>query len=219
MQENPQMRWAFIHKVYSILCFQWILTFGVCMAISLIHPVREFMGTAAGFYVLLTTIAITFISLILMLGFREHHPWNYVLLLIFTLAMSFMVGAASTQIKGEIILLAAGLTLLVTAGLTLFTFVAAKRGWDFSSLGPFLFCALLLLIAFGVVRIFFPVGKIVNQVFSSIEALVFCGFIVYDTESLIKRFNYDQYIEASISLFLDVMNLFVSLLGALGGGN
>lgn len=54
---------------------------------------------------------------------------------------------------GDAVLLAAGLTLLVTLGLTAFTFAAAKRGADFSFMGPFLFCAILLLMAFGIIRV------------------------------------------------------------------
>ncbi|GFQ05340.1 bi1-like protein [Phtheirospermum japonicum] len=218
MQENPQLRWAFIRKVYSILCIQLLLTFAVSLTMFLIHPVREFMATASGFYVLLAFIVVTFILLILMHTFSQRHPWNYVLLLLFTLTLSFMVGAASTQSKGEAVLLAAGLTLLVTVGLTLFTFVAAKRGCDFKFLWPFLFCSLLLLIAFGLIRIIFPMGKILQQVIGCFGALVFSGFIIYDTDNIIKRFSYDQFIDAAMCLFLDVVNLFLTLLG-LGGGN
>lgn len=54
---------------------------------------------------------------------------------------------------GENVLLAAGLTLVITVGLTLFTFVAAWRGWDFKFLGPFLFGALLLVTAFAFFRV------------------------------------------------------------------
>ncbi|KAL6526586.1 hypothetical protein OROGR_015676 [Orobanche gracilis] len=194
MLESPQMRWAFIRKVYSILCVQFLLTFGVSMAMFLIKPMC-----------------------IMMHCFSQRHPWNYILLFLFTLAMACTVGAASTQRKGETVLLAAGLTLVVTVGLTLFTFVAAKRGCDFSFMGPFLFCSLLLLIAFGIIRIIFPMGRLGEQVIGCIGALVFAGFIIYDTDNVIKRFNYDQYIEAAACLFLDIINLFLHLLALLDG--
>ncbi|KAL6535284.1 hypothetical protein OROMI_026658 [Orobanche minor] len=87
--------------------------------------------------------------------------------------MSCLVGVVCTQQKGQTVLLAAGLTLLVTVGLTMFTFFAAKRGWDFNFLGPFLFCALLLLLAFGICR----------QLIGIFGALVFSGYIIYDTET------------------------------------
>jgi FtsH-binding integral membrane protein len=36
-----------------------------------------------------------------------------------------------------------------------------------------------------------------------------------DTENLIKRFNYDEYIWASVMLYIDVINLFINLLALL----
>lgn len=133
--------------------------------------------------------------------------------------MAFMVGAACMHRKGETVLLATGLTVVVTVGLTMFTFIAAKRGWDFSFLGPFLFCALLLLIAFSLIRIIFPMGRLGEQVIGCIGALIFSGFIIYDTDNLIKRYNYDQYIEAACCLYLDIINLFMYLLAILDGGD
>lgn len=143
--------------------------------------------------------------------------------------------------------MAAGLTLLVTVGLTVYTFWGAKRGQDFSFLGPFLLCALLLLLAFTLIRvgipffllsqylffffvlqnlnlckkiktqILFPMGRLGELVIGCIGALVFSGFIVYDTNNLIRRFNYDEYIEAACNLFLDVLNLFMYILMILNG--
>ncbi|KAL6535286.1 hypothetical protein OROMI_026660 [Orobanche minor] len=201
---SPHMRWAFIRKVYCLLCIQLLLTFGVSMAMFLSHPVRDFMQTTAGFWVLLAIAVVAIIY--------DLHPCNYVLFFLFTLAMACMVGAACCQRKGENVLLAAGLTIVITVGLTLFTFVAAWRGWDFNFLGPFLFGALLLVTAFSFFRIFFHVGKVGEQVIACIGTLLFSGYIIYDTDNLIKRFNYDQYIEAAVSLYLDIINLFLQLL-------
>jgi FtsH-binding integral membrane protein len=39
--------------------------------------------------------------------------------------------------------------------------------------------------------------------------------LLQDTENLIKRFNYDEYIWASVMLYIDVINLFINLLALL----
>ncbi|XP_073053826.1 protein LIFEGUARD 4-like [Primulina eburnea] len=217
MVEDPQMRWGFIRKVYSILCVQLLLTFGVAIAMFMVHPVREFMRTPNGLYVMIAAMVLTFVLCMMMFCFSKRHPWNYVILFLFTIAMSLMIGAVCTQKKGEAVLIAAGLTLLVTIALTIFTFVAAKRGCDFSFLGPFLLCAVLLLFAFGLLRIVFPMGRLGEQVIGCVGALVFSGFIIYDTDNLIKRFSYDQYIDAAMCLYLDIINLFLYLLAIIGG--
>ncbi|KAH6757184.1 Bax inhibitor-1 family protein [Perilla frutescens var. hirtella] len=216
MQENPEMRWGFIRKVYSILCVQLLITFSIAISMTLIEPVRHFLRTTTGLYVMIAAIVLTVILCLMMSCFSQKHPWNYILLFLFTFAMAFMVGACSSQRKGDAVILAAGLTLVVTVGLTLFTFGAAKRGADFSFMGPFLLCALLLLMAFGIIRIIFPMGRLGEQVIGCVGALVFSAFIIYDTDNLIKRFSYDQYIDAACCLYMDIVNLFLYILAIFG---
>jgi FtsH-binding integral membrane protein len=50
------------------------------------------------------------------------------------------------------------------------------------------------------------------MIYGCLGAIVFSGFIVYDTGNLIKRFSYDEYISAAINLYLDIINLFLALL-------
>jgi protein lifeguard len=54
---------------------------------------------------------------------------------------------------GKVILEAAVLTAVVVVSLTLYTFWAAKRGYDFNFLGPFLFASLMALIVFGFIQV------------------------------------------------------------------
>lgn len=46
-------------------------------------------------------------------------------------------------------------------------------------------------------------------------ALLFSLYIVYDTDNLIKRYSYDEYVWASVGLYLDIINLFLRLLQVL----
>ena len=63
-----------------------------------------------------------------------------------------------------------------------------------------------------VVQILFPLGKLGVMIYGGLASIIFCGYIVYDTDNLIKRYNYDEYIWAAVSLYLDIINLFLSLL-------
>ena len=49
-------------------------------------------------------------------------------------------------------------------------------------------------------------------------ALVFSAFILYDTQQIIKG-NYSTPVEAAIALYLDFLNLFISLLQILAAFN
>ena len=57
-----------------------------------------------------------------------------------------------------------------------------------------------------------------QQILSLLFALIFVGFIVYDTHMIMKHFGLDDYVIAAIELYLDVVNLFLFLLRALSAG-
>ncbi|XP_018814694.1 protein LIFEGUARD 4-like isoform X2 [Juglans regia] len=175
MQESPELRWAFIRKVYSILTFQLLATIAVGAVVVFVHPIAHFfVSTGAGLAL-------------------------YILLIL-------------TPFLGKVILESVILTTVVVMSLTLYTFWAARRGHDFNFLGPFLFGALLVLVVFGMIQIFFPLGRISVTIYGCLASLIFCGYIIYDTDNLIKRFSYDEYIWAAICLYLDIINLFLALL-------
>jgi FtsH-binding integral membrane protein len=68
---------------------------------------------------------------------------------------------------------------------------------------------------FSFVKILFPMGKTLTLVYGCVAALIFSGFIIYDTDNLIKRFSYDEYVIAAIELYLDIINLFQAILSIL----
>ena len=60
-----------------------------------------------------------------------------------------------------------------------------------------------------------PMGSVATTVYGCVVALVFSGFIIYDTDNLIKRYSYDEYVAAAIELYLDIINLFQAILSVL----
>ncbi|CAN0378948.1 unnamed protein product [Lampetra fluviatilis] len=43
-------------------------------------------------------------------------------------------------------------------------------------------------------------------------ALLFCGFVVWDTQRLLQRLSPEDYVEGAVSLYLDLINLFLYIL-------
>ncbi|KAH7429535.1 hypothetical protein KP509_09G054600 [Ceratopteris richardii] len=144
--------------------------------------------------------------------YREKFPLNLFLLGLFTISISLIVGMSCAFTKGKVIWEAALLTAVVVISLTLYTFWAARKGYDFSFLGPILFASLMILIVFIIIQVFFPLGRLSSTIIGGVGALIFSGYIIYDTDNLIKRYTYDQYVWASVGLYLDIINLFLSLL-------
>ncbi|MFQ6646139.1 hypothetical protein Gotur_018997 [Gossypium turneri] len=181
-----QLRWGFIRKVYGILAAQLVLTTVVSAFVVFSAPVNELLRGNSG--ILLFLCLVPFICK------------NYAKPLFYQM------------ISGRIVLEALILTAGVVASLTGYTFWASKKGKDFSFLGPILFTTLIILILTGLIQMFFPLSSTSTAVYGGFSALIFCGYIVYDTDNLIKRFIYDDYILASATLYLDILNLFISIL-------
>lgn len=69
-------------------------------------------------------------------------------------------------------------------------------------------------------QLFFPFGSLGTALVAGAGAAVFSLYIVYDTNNILQRFSYDDYIWASLALYLDIINLFsylLELLSALQG--
>ncbi|KZV25452.1 Bax inhibitor-1 family protein [Dorcoceras hygrometricum] len=213
MLESPELRWSFIRKIYAIVTLQLLFTIAVAAVVVFVHPISRFFATTgAGLALYIVLIITPFIVLCPLYYYHQRHPLNYFLLGLFTLTLSFAVGLTCAYTSGKVILESAILTTVVVVSLTLYTFWAARRGKDFSFLGPFLFGAIIVILLFALIQILFPLGRLSHMIYGGLASIIFCGYIVYDTDNLIKRYTYDQYIWAAVSLYLDVINLFLSLL-------
>ncbi|XP_038720692.1 BI1-like protein [Tripterygium wilfordii] len=212
-----QLRWGFIRKVYGILAAQIILTTAVSAATVLYAPLTNLLQGSSGLFLFL--LFLPFILIWPLHMYHQKHPLNLIILGLFTVSLSFTVGMTCANTDGRIVLEALILTGAVVSSLTGYTFWAAKKGKDFSFLGPILFTSLIILILTGFIQMFFPLGPTSVALYGGISALIFCGYIVYDTEKLIKRFTYDEYILASATLYLDILNLFISILRVLRQAN
>lgn len=203
---NTYIRMGFLRKVYGILSVQLILTTITACVFKFTPIIRSYITVNQW------PLVVCFISsLVLLLALhvkRRETPTNYVLLTIFTLVQSYTVGTVVTYYDEMIVLQAFLLTAAVTIGLTVYT-LQSKR--DFSKLGAGLFAALWILIIGTFVQAF--IGSTSFEILlSGAGALIFSLFIVYDTHMIMHRISAEEYIIATIELYLDIINLFLELL-------
>lgn len=78
-------------------------------------------------------------------------------------------------------------------------------------------CTVMVTVSSFVVleQAFFPLGPLSQMIYGGLSAIIFSAYIVYDTDNLIKRYTYDEFIWASVALYLDVINLFLAMLEVL----
>ncbi|KAK3245205.1 hypothetical protein CYMTET_45215 [Cymbomonas tetramitiformis] len=206
---EADVRRGFIKKVYGILSFQLMITTGVCATFMKVEDVRDFViRTPALMWV---GFALSLVFLFALLAYRKSHPTNMVLLTIWTFIQSYTVGVIcavySSEGKDMLVLQALGLTLGIFLGLTAFTF---QSKINFSFMGAGLMLSLWTLILWSLMS--WIMGWQTGFLFSLFGAMIFSGFIIYDTWRLSKQYSIDEYIQASIELYLDVINLFIYIL-------
>ncbi|MEY4504077.1 MAG: hypothetical protein RL154_370 [Pseudomonadota bacterium] len=167
-------------------------------------------------------LVIAEIGLIFGLNFVRNKPGiNMLVLFAFTfisgLTLAPMLAMYLARAGGGAII---GETFLMTsAAFGGLTFFAMNTKRDFSSMGKMLFIALIVLIVGGIANIFLH-SPILQLAIAGVGAVLFSAFILYDTQNIIKG-GYDSPVSAAATLYLDFLNLFVSLLqilGIVGGG-
>ena len=103
------------------------------------------------------------------------------------------------------------MTTAAFGGLSLFAMNTDK---DYTTMGKMLFIALIVIIVGGVVNIFMQ-STMFQLMIAGASSILFSFFILHDTQN-IMRGNIDSPIIAASMLYLDFLNLFVSLLQILG---
>jgi modulator of FtsH protease len=85
-----------------------------------------------------------------------------------------------------------------------------KKKKDFSFMGKFLMIGLVVLLLAALANIFFAIPAL-SLTISAVAVLIFSGFILYDVSRIING-GETNYITATLSLYLNIYNLFTSLL-------
>jgi FtsH-binding integral membrane protein len=76
--------------------------------------------------------------------------------------------------------------------------------------GAFLFFSLSILIIFQIFNLFYRSTILVKSL-AAIGIVIFSGYIIYDTNVILQRNYYGDFITASLDYYLDVLNIFVKL--------
>ncbi len=168
-------------------------------------------------YPILAPIGMFVIMLGLLFGVSaaRNSALGVVLIFAFTFVAGFFLGpilqvAAGLRNGGQLIALSGGMTAVI-----LFTMagIATVTKKDFSFLGKFLFIGLILLIVASLANIFFQIPAL-QLTLSAIAVLIFSAYILYDVSNIIHG-GETNYVMATVNLYLDIYNIFVSLLNLL----
>lgn len=196
-----------IRNTYTLLAMTLLFsagTAGMSMALGLPHP--GLIITLIGYFGLL----------FLTHRFRNS-AWGLVFIFALTgfmgLTLGPIISAYLTMFKNgaQLVMLAMGGTGAIFLGLSGYA-LTSKR--DFSFMRGFLFVGILVAFLAGLVAAIFSIPALSLAV-SAMFVLLMSGLILYQTSELVNG-GEDNYIMATITLYVSIYNLFLSLLHLLG---
>ncbi len=146
---------------------------------------------------------------------KAEFPMNIGLVLLFNFVMGVIVSPALSfygRQQPGLIGQAAVLTVGAFGILTLYAFVSRR---DFSAWGSFLIVGLWVLIGTMFLNFFFQ-NATIDLWLASVTVLLFSGLLVFDTWRLRNFYGPDEYVGASVNIYLDLLNMFMAILRITG---
>lgn len=213
------IRRGFIRKVYLTLMVQLLVTVGIICAFLYWSALRTWSWHNSWFsYTMLAVVMVLVVALACCDNLRRQVPLNFIALGLFTVAEGLMLGSVAACFNAEAVLWAIGATALVSFALSLFAF---QSKWDFTMLNGSLWVLCWTLFSFALLCAILR-SQYVYIVYACLGTLVFSLYLVFDTQLIIggKHKKYElspeEYVFAALSLYLDIVSLFLLLLQLIG---
>ncbi|KAF7599265.1 MAG: hypothetical protein CGU28_06050 [Candidatus Dactylopiibacterium carminicum] len=211
--DTAQTRNRVLRNTYNLLALSMIPTLagawlGIQFNFAALFQGSPIMGS-------LLMLGVMF-GLIFAIQAKRNSPVGVVLLLGFTFVMGLMLSntlqwTLRFSNGGTLITLAAGGTGAIFFGMSV---LASSIKRDLSGMGKFLFIGTILLVLAMVANLFFQVPAL-HLALSVICCGLFSAWLLYDLNRIVTG-GETNYITATLAVYLDLYNIFVSLLQILG---
>ncbi len=204
-------RATLVRRTYSLVFVSVLVTiFGASFALS--QPALMQYVQEHPFISIIALIA----PLLMATRTRQQFPANIGFVLLFTFIEGIFIAPLLYfygRTQPGLIAEAAGLTISAFAVLTIYSF-ASRR--DFSAWGSFFIVGLWVIIATMVINFFFR-NQTADLWLASAIVVVFSGLLVFDTWRLRNVYGPDDYVQAAVNIYLDLLNMFLAVVRLLGG--
>ncbi|MCP1726741.1 modulator of FtsH protease [Natronospira proteinivora] len=180
---------------------------GVAMMMNLPHP--GMLVTLAGFF-----------GLLFLTHKTADSAWGLLSVFAFTGFLGYTAGpivnayVSGMANGGELVMMALGGTGAIFLGLSAYVLTTKK---DFTFMGGFLFVGIITAFLAGLAAVIFQMPALSLAV-SGMFVLLMSGLILFETSRIVNG-GETNYIHATVSLFVSIYNLFLSLLHLLGFAN
>ena len=216
-QSGAATRLQFVRQVYLWLMAGFcVATLGAVAAFLTVSAWSQWVGSSP-FLFLMAMLVGLYGSTYLARRTAKIRPLNVFTFGLVAIVFGFIAGMASlataVQSGMGIVVSALGLTVLSFLSLTIVAFVSKK---DFSFLGSFVVVGLMIGIGGSLIAFFFNLPMF-SLVISGVIVLASCAKILWDTSAMLRTADFSNPVGFSLSLFVNLYNIFISLLNILGG--
>ena len=210
---DQEIRSNFIFKVYCLLLSQLLIAV-IMITFSLYSESFKYvlLNVRAVYIMFFIIAALTFVGPNFFPNILKLNPYNYIYLFTFTISYDYIICEQTCKYTPITVMMALILTFITVATLTLYAKHSKK---DFTILGGTFFVSMNLFVIGNMIT------YIIGAEYSSYVVIcccciVFSTYIIYDTQLIIgdggERFSEDDYILATMCLYIDIINLFVQML-------
>eukprot|EP00927_Polykrikos_kofoidii_P044366 TRINITY_DN3834_c0_g2_i1.p1 TRINITY_DN3834_c0_g2~~TRINITY_DN3834_c0_g2_i1.p1 ORF type:complete len:245 (+),score=23.74 TRINITY_DN3834_c0_g2_i1:90-824(+) len=221
MNVSAEARLCFLRNVYGILCAQLLvtmLTSAVICKLGLVWMNHHRLGVDLAL--------VAFYCGWVVFGLRDlrKFPTNYIALLMCTITSSLMIGRLSVAVTWHGILFAVGTTWGIMFSMTI---TAWRCSTDLSDWKPFVevtrIAIIMTMLGFAVRTSCIGHLELLKALVYGTCGLLFAFYVVFDTQRMLgdfggHRFSFsiDDVVFAAVSIYVDILGLFVSFLELLG---
>lgn len=215
--EDKRLRKKFVRKTLFTFSLSLFTTLGFCIGFKNLPNANNFIKSELGEALYILSVSTTFFTMFVCLCCEDllrKSPSKYIIYSLFVLAVSYSLGITSLYIRGDILYISIIVTTGTTTSLILYSFIATT---DFTEYYTYVVAIFMCLIFIGIVNIFFN-NTIIQIIISGGGALVFACFIVFDMQMILGqkhikyKYSIDDFILAAMSLYLDVINMFLYII-------
>ncbi|XP_054452112.1 protein lifeguard 1-like [Anoplopoma fimbria] len=212
--DDKTVRRAFVRKVFSILTLQLLFTFSVVCVFTFSSVVKEAVQTNLGAYLSSFVIFIVVaLALSCCKSFSRRHPWNIVGLVVVTVSFSYMAGTIASFHDTTAVVITMAATMVISVAIIAFS---AQTRFDFTVWYGVLLILAVDVVMFGFFCTFYY-SYISEVAYGCLGALLYSLFLMIDCQLMMGMMSYrldpEEYINAALNIYLDIMLIFLYLLG------
>lgn len=198
---------AFFALVLGTLAFQLFL---VIVVVNVVHENSVLHSEVKRFMILMFLVQLAIVVIIAIVPMPVFV--KFALFSLFSVLMGLTLNIALKNVSKNVINTALVGTVIIFVSFIILGIILTMMGINLGPFGLILFFALLLLVLTNFVFLFMSTSDTLKKVLVVISLIIFAGYISYDTNKILRRDYRGDFVTGAFDYFLDVINVFLSLI-------